>query len=237
MARPSSKSREPSIFTKFYLVLYNLVSCASWSYVLYLTYNHVLQTGAAEGIWRVIEHPLKLAQTMAVLEIVHSLIGLVRSPVFTTAAQVYSRLFLVWLILHLENVSHYSATESWAVVSLMTAWGITEIIRYSFYGLKQINMCPSIVTYLRYTTFIVLYPIGVTSEILCAWFKLHYIDQERPYSLTMPNRVNMTIDTYWVAIITLLLYIPVFPMLYMHMFSQRKKVLGGGGAEKKKKQQ
>jgi very-long-chain (3R)-3-hydroxyacyl-CoA dehydratase len=38
----------------------------------------------------------KWVQTMAVLEVVHSALGWVRSPTFTTAAQVASRVWTVW---------------------------------------------------------------------------------------------------------------------------------------------
>lgn len=41
---------------------------------------------------------VKWTQTLAVLEVVHSLFGWVRSPVGTTAAQVYSRLWTVWAV-------------------------------------------------------------------------------------------------------------------------------------------
>ena len=37
-----------------------------------------------------------LVQSAAILEILHSLAGLVKSPLVTTFVQVYSRLFLVW---------------------------------------------------------------------------------------------------------------------------------------------
>jgi hypothetical protein len=45
-------------------------------------------------------------QTLAVLEIVHALVGFVRSPIATTGMQVFSRLVLVWGIAeHFEVVS------------------------------------------------------------------------------------------------------------------------------------
>ena len=34
----------------------------------------------------------------------------------------------------------------------------------------------------------------------------------------------------------MLLYIPLFPPMYLHMFGQRKKVLGGGGEGDKKRE-
>lgn len=42
---------------------------------------------------------LQVVQSLAVLEVVHAGMGIVRSPVFTTAQQVASRLFIVWGIL------------------------------------------------------------------------------------------------------------------------------------------
>ena len=44
---------------------------------------------------------MQVAQTAAILEVLHSLVGLVRAPVGTTAMQVASRLWLVWGILDL----------------------------------------------------------------------------------------------------------------------------------------
>jgi very-long-chain (3R)-3-hydroxyacyl-CoA dehydratase len=43
---------------------------------------------------------LQTTQSLAALEVVHAGMGLVRSPVFTTAQQVASRLFVVWGILY-----------------------------------------------------------------------------------------------------------------------------------------
>lgn len=44
----------------------------------------------------VVGHSVAIVQTTAALEIIHTLSGLVRSPLPTTVIQVYSRLFLVW---------------------------------------------------------------------------------------------------------------------------------------------
>lgn len=48
-------------------------------------------------IWNRIAAPLLLVQSSAVLEIVHSLFGLVRSPLSSTFIQVNSRLFVLWI--------------------------------------------------------------------------------------------------------------------------------------------
>lgn len=57
-----------------------------------------------------LERPLQVTQTAAVLEIAHSALGLVRSPVMTTLQQVFSRVFIVWGILW--AVPHATAEQT-----------------------------------------------------------------------------------------------------------------------------
>ena len=50
---------------------------------------------------------------------------------------------------------------------MILAWSITEVIRYAFYALSLVrNTVPSVLVYLRYTTFYLLYPLGASSEAL-----------------------------------------------------------------------
>ena len=83
----------------------------------------------------------------------------------------------------------------------------------------------------RYTLFIVLYPIGVTGELWCQYVSLGPIQARKIFSLAMPNSWNFVFNFYVVLIMIMLSYVPIFPQLYLHMFAQRRKVVGG---EKKK---
>jgi len=49
--------------------------------------------------------------------------------------------------------------------TMITAWSLSEIIRYSFYACKELGGVPYVVEWVRYSGFIVLYPIGVASEL------------------------------------------------------------------------
>lgn len=109
----------------------------------------------------------------------------------------------------------------------LLAWSITEIIRYGYYALNLINLVPSILIWLRYTTFIALYPIGVTGELLCFYAAQFYARDNHIWSIALPNASNFTFSYYYFLWIIMLMYIPLFPKLYLHMFAQRKKVLGG----------
>lgn len=60
----------------------------------------------------------------------------------------------------------------------------------------------------RYTFFIVLYPMGVTGELLTIYAALPYIQKTGLYSITLPNKYNFSFDYYSFLILTMFSYIP-----------------------------
>ncbi|KAF5835920.1 tyrosine phosphatase-like protein [Dunaliella salina] len=167
-----------------YLLLYNAASCGGWAYVLYITLLITcMKNGSSQDVYQEVEIPLKLVQTAAVLEVLHSAVGLVRSPVAITAMQVASRLWILWGILApvpgpttgggivLGEVGGFRLQLG--LVTLLVAWGISEVIRYGFFALKELlGYVPYFAMWLRYTGFIVLYPMGVASELTLAYLAL-----------------------------------------------------------------
>jgi hypothetical protein len=51
----------------------------------------------------------------------------------------------------------------------------TPVIRYSFYFFKLLGSVPYVITWMRYTFFIALYPIGVSSELFLAYSGFEHI--------------------------------------------------------------
>ena len=85
-----------------------------------------------------------------------------------------------------------------------------------------------IVGNMRYNAFIVLYPIGVSGELLAcyeAWEGISRVRPDnRPFTASMPNKWNFAFSfTMFLEFCIPALYICVFPGLYCHMFVQRKK--------------
>lgn len=96
-----------------------------------------------------------------------------------------------------------------------------------FVHFHRSNQFNAIKIYLHsYTTFIVLYPTGVTGELLCLYWAQSYAQKNKIWSIELPNSANFTFSYYYFLWIVMLLYIPLFPQLYLHMFALRKKVLG-----------
>ncbi|XP_020181319.1 very-long-chain (3R)-3-hydroxyacyl-CoA dehydratase PASTICCINO 2A isoform X1 [Aegilops tauschii subsp. strangulata] len=204
-----------------YLAVYNWAVFFGWAQVLYFAVDALLRSGH-EGVYAAVERPLQLAQTAAVLEILHGLVGLVRSPVSATLPQIGSRLFVTWGILW-----SFPETRTHILVSsLVISWSITEIIRYSFFGTKELfGSAPSSLLWLRYSSFLVMYPTGISSEVGLIYIALQFIKASEKYCIRMPNKWNYSFDYFYASILVLLVYVPGSPHMYTYMLGQRKKAL------------
>jgi len=216
--------------SQLYLVLYNTIQVIGWSLILYKTLLGLAAGVSWPELYNAVQFELKIFQTAAILEVFHSIFGLVRSPIGTTVMQVTSRVILVWPILNTCATSRSSI----GVPLLLFAWSVTEVVRYSYYALGLLKAVPHFLTWIRYTFFIVLYPMGVTGELLTLFSSLPEVAEKKHYTLEMPNALNFGISFYWVLIGAALFYIPGFPQLYMYMVNQRKKILGTEQAKKLK---
>jgi len=210
-----------SAVRRIYLAVYNWIVFAGWAQVLYYAILALWSSGH-EAVYSAVERPLQFAQTAAIMEILHGLVGLVRSPVSATLPQIGSRLFLTWGILWSFPETRFHIL----VTTLVISWSITEIIRYSFFGMKEaLGFTPSWLLWLRYSTFMVLYPTGISSEVGLIWIALPYIKASEKYCFRLPNRWNFSYDYYFTSILALMIYIPGSPHMFTYMLSQRKKAL------------
>jgi len=179
---------------------------------------------------------LHIFQTAALLEVVHAAVGMVRSNPILTLLQVLSRLLVVWIVMFFFEESRNCV----GTVIVCVVWPLAEITRYMFYALNILDKNNSLLTWCRYSFFIVLYPIGVTGELICIYKAVAFLKPMKvraEFSYNLPNMLNISFDLYYFLIISMLAYIPVFPQLYGHMLAQRKKILGDGkkvAMEKKK---
>ncbi|KAK3692215.1 tyrosine phosphatase-like protein [Podospora appendiculata] len=207
---------------KAYLVAYNAASAIAWATILGRV-AVVLFWKGAPFVPLVVDRFARTTQTFAIMEIVHALTGVVPAPFFTTAMQVASRLVLMWGIA--QPFPGLCASAWYA--SMLGAWATTEVIRYTYFALKQFDGgVPAWLHWLRYSAFLVLYPIGISSEV--AMIVKALVGPASSLAAWYP----------WALIGILLSYIPGSVVLYSHMLKQRRKYIGGAGKaqEIKKKQ-
>jgi very-long-chain (3R)-3-hydroxyacyl-CoA dehydratase len=200
---------------KYYLIAYNGIAFLAW-----LAFGVSVITGKGNVFLL-----LGIAQSLALLEIVHAVTGWVRSPVGSTAAQVASRILVVVLFFAFNADEHLR----WTIIGFYVvsfAWTITELVRYSFYFLGLLESQPRWLLWMRYSFFILLYPIGVSGEwmiilsplIAYGFTAITYIECFGPRPL--PN-------LYYGVFVAFLAvsYIYYFPVLYRYMWKQRKAKL------------
>ncbi|KAF5749739.1 very-long-chain (3R)-3-hydroxyacyl-CoA dehydratase PASTICCINO 2A [Tripterygium wilfordii] len=210
-----------ALLKRLYLSIYNWAVFVGWLQVLVLTLKTLNESGH-ERVYSAMERPLLWAQTAAVLEIIHGLVGLVRSPVTATLPQIGSRLYVTWGILW----SFPQVQTHFFVSSLVISWSITEIIRYSFFGMKEaLGFAPSWLLWLRYSSFLLMYITGISSEVGLIYLALPYMKESGKYSLRMPNKWNFSFDYFYFAFLVLGIYVPGSPHLYGYMLGQRKRAL------------
>ena len=116
--------------------------------------------------------------------------------------------------------------NEYAVMLAAIPWCIAESVRYPYYQFPSLKY--SVVGHLRYNLFIVLYPCGVTGELLCfylQWCKSRELpDAEKPWCLQMPNQWNIGVNfEALVAFGIPIIYALQFPPLYTYLLGQRKK--------------
>jgi hypothetical protein len=84
---------------------------------------------------------------------------------------------------------------------------------------------PSFIVWARYTFFIVLYPLGVSSELWCAYSGFAHLTKSGIWSVPMPNAYNVALHFPSIQIMFFLGYVPGFPMLYQYMLKARRAAL------------
>ena len=90
-------------------------------------------------------------------------------------------------------------------------------------------------TWLRYTAFIPLYPIGVVGEMGAIWLALPVIKEKKLRSVVLPNMWNFSFDYGMFLKLLLVVYPVLWWQLYSMLLRQRKKKVGGGGGGGKKR--
>jgi very-long-chain (3R)-3-hydroxyacyl-CoA dehydratase len=214
-----------------YLLSYNLGLMAGWAVILYKVIAHLAAGGSVTTVYPIVQQLLVICQTAALAEIVHAIVKLVRSPVMTTLMQVASRILVLYGALEIGSTA---VTQSYWASQMLVAWSFAEIIRYSYYAVALVDKdrIPSVMTWVRYSGFLILYPMGITGEIASLYNALDFVKRNGTYTVQMPNKLNFAFDYYnaiWFILLGLYPYGSY--VMYTYMLSQRRKILGKAKSE------
>ena len=203
-----------------YLFLYNFIQLCGWcSFFLKVTL-YLIGSKQIQEIYSDTHIILECFQCGAFLEIMHAILGIVKTRILPTTMQISSRIIIV-LILH-----NFPSALSYGYLLIYFAWSSIEIVRYSYYTLNLVkkDFCnfkiPYFLIWCRYTFFIWLYPIGTIGEIITIWNAQKDISK---YILWKNNDFNISWSVFCYPLY--ILYIPALIFMYGYLFNQRKKVL------------
>lgn len=171
-----------------YLIFYNLLQFFGWLAILI--------TGRLDL--------LMWFQTIQLLEVVHCMIGFVKSSAFQTFTQILSRIIIVWVAL----VPFPETRQTIGLGMILWAWPLAETTRYIYYALNLMKLNLYIVTWARYTFFIVLYPLGVSGELLILYKLMQLSKTTGVYNFELPNQLNVSFYGDIAIIILILTYVP-----------------------------
>lgn len=193
--------------SKPYLLAYNLASAAGWGIVLYEAITALRENKTAAEAWTAFGTTLCIVQSLAALEIVHSMVKLVKSPVMSTFMQVFSRYAVLWGYTY----QFAQAREHWSLYLMVTSWALVEVPRYTFYAFNlYMDKVPYPLFWLRYSLFAILYPSGISGEIMQIVQSLPVVRAE-------------CVVCWYLSLVLLAMYLPGSPFMFLHMVKQRKK--------------
>jgi very-long-chain (3R)-3-hydroxyacyl-CoA dehydratase len=176
---------------------------------------------------------VRACQGAALIETVHVVLGLVPGSPALAFLQWFGRSNVLFLILGaIPRLASHPA-----VLPLFLAWSGADVARYAWYAtslaLPPGTPPPSWLTWLRYSAFIPLYPLGIfAGEMPLISAGLPYIEAARLHSVTMPNPLNIAFDYATFCRLGLYVLLPAaFVVLYGYLLGQRKRRLGGRGGD------
>ncbi|KAF5744638.1 hypothetical protein HS088_TW07G00214 [Tripterygium wilfordii] len=207
--------------TKLYLFTYNLLQSFGWTIAFYRILIDFVETKSVNGAYASAGELICLLQKLAFLEVIHGVLGVVPSGVLNPLMQWGGRThFLLAIVRPVVEVQ-----ELPSIFITFVAWSLTEVIRYTHYALNCVGSCPYWITYLRFTLFIGLYPIGIApGEMWLMYEALPFIKVKNLYANSF---ASLRFSYYDFVRVLLLCYPFLWLKLYLHMFKQRRSKLGG----------
>jgi len=165
----------------------------------------------------------KFLHLLMFLEVLHPLFGYTKGSILESFLQVTGR--NIWILLLIGGEERMQTKP--VVFYLFMTYSVIELVRYPYYMLRVYDIDLGLITWLRYTLWIPLYPLGFICEGVIALRDIPYFEETEKFSVGLPNKWNFAF--YFPNVIRFYLLFGFFPMLYTqmwHMYGLRCKKLG-----------
>lgn len=158
-------------------------------------------------------------QILAAVEVLNAAFGVVRTGVVPTLIQVVGRNFILFIVFGSLEQMHNKPV----VFFVFYLWSAIEIFRYPFYMLGCLDMEWKTLTWLRYTIWIPLYPLGVLAEAVAVIQSIPIFDKTKLFSIPLPKVIGTSINfSYVLHVYLVLMFLGLF-INFRHLYKQRTR--------------
>jgi len=221
---------EESTFTldklkKIYLFIYNLWQFIGFLYIVTTLTIRYMKDGEESfpGAYESIHNALKFCQLMQILEIFHPLFGYTKGGIMEPIVQVGGRFIVLFCLIEAEPRIQTKP----AIFYLVMSWSAVELFRYPYYMARVYNKDIGIITWLRYTLWIPLYPLGFICEGVIILRNIPYFEETEKFSVALPNQWNFSFHyPTLMRIYLLFFFLPAIYSMMAHMQRQRRRKIG-----------
>ena len=204
-------------------LLYNAIQTAGWLYAASSLDSavrwDVLDVDAlANRTFSSAGPPIVAMQTLALVEPLLCLLGIIPSAMSSVVLQIVVRNVVILLAVNRHAVlqNHVS------VFMFFFAWMVTELVRFPWLILKiTAGEPPQLLTLVRYTLPLMLYPLGGAGELWTMWRARTLVGDGDVLSVA---GFTVTLGSF-VTYVYLPMYIPGFCLLYYQAFRKWRKTI------------
>ncbi|KAM3609736.1 uncharacterized protein V6R79_019590 [Siganus canaliculatus] len=220
--KASQRKSEGSVSLKDgFLFMYNLVQFLGFSWIFFNMSVRLVKFGQESfyDTFHAISDVMFFCQTLATVEVLNAALGIVKTGVISALVQLAGRNFILFIIFGTLEEMHSKPV----VFFVFYLWSFIELFRYPFYMLGCLNTEWKPLTWLRYTIWMPLYPLGALSEAVAVIQSIPIFDENQLYSITLAGTsVNFS---------SFLKFYPVLMCLGLfinmrHLYKQRKRRFG-----------
>ncbi|XP_019697101.1 very-long-chain (3R)-3-hydroxyacyl-CoA dehydratase isoform X2 [Harpegnathos saltator] len=211
-------------YAKAYLVIYNIFQFVGFFYVIAVMGIRFSRDGpdSMTDTYMVVGNLFKSIQLLQFLEVMHPLFGYTKNSSLISFMQIGGRIFILFCMIDAEP----RIQNKPIIFYLFLIWSMVEIVRYPYYITQLLNIKVSFLTWLRYTLWIPLYPLGFLCEGIIIFRNIPYFEETKKFSIFLPNAYNFTFYLpSFLRIYLLLFFLPSLYTVMSHMLQMRSSKL------------
>lgn len=206
------------------LLMYNFVQFLGFSWIFFNMTVRLFIFGQDSfyDTFHTISDVMFLCQILAAVEVLNAAFGVVKTGVVPVLIQVVGRNFILFIILGSLEEMHNKPI----VFFVFYTWSAIEIFRYPFYMLGCIDVEWKLLTWLRYTVWIPLYPLGVLAEAVAVIQSIPIFYEKRLFAIPLPKFIGSSLSFAYVLYCYLVLMVVGLFINFRHLYKQRRRRFG-----------